>query len=208
METVINKPTIIINNGHGGIINGVYQTAGKRSPKWNDDSQLYEGVFNRIIVTGIAERLAKLSIDHVVLVPGQKDISLRTRVYEANLLYKLNQNCLYLSIHSNAGGGSGSEIFTSPGQTKSDKIASVFGQHYMWHFPEMKLRTDPSDGDIDKEARFYELIHTKMPAVLTENFFMDNEYECRNILMTDHGREKIINWHVAAIQECIDKNLI
>lgn len=205
----MKKPLIILNNGHGGIIDGKYQTAGKRSPKWDDDSQLFEGVFNRIIVNGISDRLAKLGIRHIILVPVQKDVSLKTRVYVANQQYEKNNNCLYVSIHSNAGGGSGSEIFTSPGQTKSDKIASVFGQHYMWHFPEMKLRTDyASDGDLDKEARFYELIHTKMPAVLTENFFMDNEYECRNILMSEHGREKIINWHVAAIQSCIDQNLI
>ena len=40
----------ILDNGHGGIINGVYQTAGKRSPIWADGTQLFEGEFNRAIM--------------------------------------------------------------------------------------------------------------------------------------------------------------
>lgn len=82
--------------------------------------------------------------------------------------------CFYLSVHSNAGGGKGSEIFTSPGDTKSDKIATVFGEEYKNEFPNQKLRTDFSDGDLDKEKRFYVLTKTKVPAILTESFFMDN----------------------------------
>ena len=42
--------TIILDAGHGGLINGVYQTKGKRSPIWPDGRQLFEGVFNRQIV--------------------------------------------------------------------------------------------------------------------------------------------------------------
>lgn len=37
------------------------------------------------------------------------------------------------------------------------------------------MRTDLSDGDKDKESGFYILKHTIMPAVLTENLFMDNK---------------------------------
>ena len=61
------------------------------------------------------------------------------------------------------------------------------------------MRTDFSDGDLDKERRFYVLTKTKMPAVLTENFFMDNFEEFKNILMTPKGRQKIIAFHVNAI---------
>ena len=38
---------VLLDNGHGGIINGEYQTPGKRSPVWADGSQLFEGEFNR-----------------------------------------------------------------------------------------------------------------------------------------------------------------
>ena len=40
----------ILDNGHGGMIDGVYQTPGKRSPVWPDGTQLFEGEFNRAIV--------------------------------------------------------------------------------------------------------------------------------------------------------------
>ncbi len=189
--------TVLLDNGHGGLINGQYQTAGKRSPVWNDGSQLFEGEFNRAIVNGIIERLTPLGIPYVNLASEYRDVRLETRVKRANA-YPRNSS-FYLSIHANSGGGHGSEIFTSPGDTKSDKIATVFGNEYKIVFPDRKLRTDFSDGDLDKERRFYVLTKTKMPAILTENFFMDNEGECRNILMTREGRDKIVRYHINAV---------
>ena len=38
-----------------------------------------------------------------------------------------------------------------------------------------------------------------MPAILTENFFMDNEDEFRTILNIREGRKRIIDYHVQAI---------
>ena len=54
-------------------------------------------------------------------------------------------------------------------------------------------------GDLDKERRFDVLTKTKMPAILTENFFMDNFEEFRDILNTREGRQRIIDFHVKAI---------
>jgi N-acetylmuramoyl-L-alanine amidase len=49
-----------------------------------------------------------------------------------------------------------------------------------------------------------------MPAILTENFFMDNEEECREILLTKNGRDLIAQYHVNAIkrvkQEIFEEN--
>ncbi len=188
---------VLLDNGHGGIINGVYQTPGKRSPIWNDGSQLFEGEFNRAIVNGIVQELTLLKIPYVNIAPEYRDLRLSTRVNRAHQ-YPTAQS-FYLSVHSNAGGGHGSEIFTSPGNTKSDLIAIIFGEEYKKEFPNRKLRTDFGDGDADKEAEFYVLIKTKMPAILTESFFMDNEAECKDLLMTREGRAKIISYHVNAI---------
>jgi len=188
---------VLLDNGHGGIINGEYQTPGKRSPIWGDGSQLFEGEFNRSIVNRIIERLTELKIPYVNIAPEYTDVSLQARVDRASAYN--NTQCFYLSIHSNAGGGNGSEVFTSPGQTKSDQIATIFGEEFQAEFPTRRLRTDFTDGDLDKEANFYVLTKTKMPAVLVENFFMDNEDECRNILMTKEGRDKIANFLVRAI---------
>lgn len=188
---------VLLDNGHGSLINGKYQTFGKRSPIWNDGSQLFEGEFNRAIVNGIVQELTRLKIPYVNITPEYRDTRLETRIKRANK-YPAN-NSFYLSIHSNAGGGHGSEIFTSPGDTKSDTIATIFGNEFKNTFPNKRLRTDFSDGDLDKERRFYVLTKTKMPAILTENFFMDNEEECKNFLMTREGRYKIIQYHINAI---------
>lgn len=187
---------VLIDNGHGGLINGTYATPGKRKD-WGDRGIIYEGEFNRAIVAGIIEQLTKLEIPYVNIAPEYRDVRLETRVKRANE-YPVGSS-FYLSIHSNAGGGHGSEIFTSPGKTKSDKIATVFGEEYQKEFPNRKLRTDFSDGDLDKERRFFVLTNTRMPAILTENFFMDNFEEFRDILNTRKGRQKIADYHVKAI---------
>lgn len=188
---------VLLDNGHGGLINNEYQTAGRSSPVWDDGTQLFEGEFNRAIVNGIVEALTLHKIAYVVLVPEYEDTSLETRITRANE-YK-TESCFYLSIHSNAGGGRGFEVFTSPGRTRSDSIATIFGEEFQNSFPNRPLRTDYSDGDLDKESRFYVLVNSVMPAILTENFFMDNEDECRNILLTREGRQQIIDFHVSAI---------
>jgi len=189
---------VLLDNGHGGLINGIYQTPGKRSPIWNDGSQLFEGEFNRAIVNGIIEDLTRLRIPYVNIASEYRDVTLETRVNRANKYG--SQNCFYLSVHSNAGGGHGSEVYTSSGNTKSDKIATIFGEEFKREFPNRRLRTDFSDGDLDKEKNFYVLKNTKMPAILTENFFMDNEEECKSLLMTREGRAKIIKYHVETIK--------
>ena len=67
--------TILLDNGHGGIINGKYQTAGKRSPVWSNKEQLFEGEFNRAIVNGIIEKLTALNIPYVNIAPEYRDVS-------------------------------------------------------------------------------------------------------------------------------------
>lgn len=189
---------VLLDNGHGSLINGAYQTKGKRKD-WGNGNVIYEGEFNRAIVNGIIQELVRLNIPFVNIAPEYRDVRLETRVNRANK-YSFRDS-FYLSIHSNAGGGNGSEIFTSPGNTKSDKIATIFGLEYQKEFPNRKLRTDFSDGDLDKERRFYVLTNTRMPAILTENFFMDNREEFDTILMTREGRDRIINYHIKAIIE-------
>ena len=188
---------VLLDNGHGGLINGEYQTSGKRSPIWQDGSQLFEGEFNRSIVARIIESLTALQMPYINIVPETRDVTLSTRIKRANDV--TNKSCFYLSIHSNAGGGKGFEVFTSPGETTSDKIASIFGEEFNKTFPNRKLRADYSDGDLDKESSFAVIKKTRMPAVLTENFFMDNEEECKKLLMTRQGRDLIADFHVNAI---------
>ncbi|KJG56860.1 cell wall hydrolase [Photobacterium kishitanii] len=195
------KPLILLDPGHGGIINNIYQTPGKRSPIWSNGSQLFEGEFNRAITQGISQILTLHGIENKIIVPEREDISLQTRVNRANhLAFQYpNHRCVLISVHANAGGGSGFEIYTSRGQTHSDIIADHLTRAFRHEFPNKPLRSDYSDGDSDKECDFYILRKTKMAAVLTENFFMDNEIECCLILMQPQGRQKIIDYHVQGI---------
>lgn len=190
---------IILDNGHGT------DTPGKRSPKWSDGSQLFECGFNRDIVRRIAEKLERAGIQYKILVPEDWDVSLPERCRRANAISKeVSGDCMLLSIHANAGGGTGWEAWTSPGKTKADAYASIF---YAEAEKELgsdgwRIRKDESDGDPDKEAAFYLLKHTVCPAVLTENMFMDTEKDCRFIL-SESGRDRISKLHVEAIKKIV-----
>lgn len=185
------KYTWLLDNGHGGIINGIYQTQGKRSPVWPDKRQLFEGEFNRAIVKRLSLMLDYAGIPHQNIVPELADISLEARCTRANNLYKTDKNCIYLSIHANAGGGTGFEVFTSIGQTKSDIIAEHILKAYAKEFPNMRMRSDTVDGDLDKESKFKVLVDTKMPSVLVECFFMDTLQPDCELLMSEEGRDRI-----------------
>jgi N-acetylmuramoyl-L-alanine amidase len=193
---VSSKYTWLLDNGHGGIVAGEPRTDGRRSPIWEDGSQLFEGEFNRAIVARIVESLTAHKIDYLLIAPELEDISLALRVQRANHFHR---PCVFVSVHSNLGGGRGYEVFTSVGQTKSDEYAEIFLNEFSKVYPLVRIRRDILDGDSDKEANFTVLSKTRMPALLTENFFMDNENECRDMLMTKSGRDGIARAHVNAI---------
>lgn len=189
----------ILDNGHSGLVNGVYQTPGKRSPVWPNGTQLFEGVFNREIVKKIAEKLKIFGIEYKILVPEEEDISLYDRVNRVNFIYRRRKDAVLVSVHGNAGGGTGWEVWTSKGETKSDGLASVFYRKACEEFPDMKMRSDNTDGDPDKEAQFYILRKTYCPALLTENFFMDTYNPDCLLMMSNLGKQQIANIHIQAI---------
>jgi N-acetylmuramoyl-L-alanine amidase len=196
----MSKYVWLLDAGHGGIIDGVYQTNGKRSPIWPDGRQLFEGEFNRDIVNRISGMLNNASIHNFILVKDNTDVSLADRVIRANNINMGNNGfTVYLSIHANAGGGSGYEVFTTKGQTKADAFATVFYKELGKEFPTMKGRPDVSDGDPDKEESFYVLKYSNMPAILTENFFMDTLNPDCELIMSEEGRQRIAKAHYNAI---------
>jgi len=145
----------IFDNGHGGVIDGVYQTSGKRSPVWPDGEVLYEGEFNRAIVSRLMKMCKANNIDCVDLVDTQEDIPLKERPKMANKIARSSDRpCIYVSIHANGftdESANGWEVFTSPGETKSDPIATVLYEKAKAEFPERKMRPSMGDGDPDKE---------------------------------------------------------
>lgn len=177
---------VLIDAGHGGVVNGKYVTPGKRSPKWSDLPQLFEGVQNREIAALLKSKLTAAGIKFTDVVDSNNDISLKARVAKANSIYAKDKSAIYISIHADAAGNgnedypaTGISVFTSPGQTKSDILAQeVFKSLDAKLGNSTKKRTDSTDGDSDKEAHFYVLTATTCPSVLCELGFMTNRKEC------------------------------
>ena len=61
----MSRYTWLLDPGHGGMIDGVYQTKGKRSPSFDDGVVLYEGEFNRAVTKQILEYCDKSNIDAI-----------------------------------------------------------------------------------------------------------------------------------------------
>jgi len=172
---------IIIDPGHGGIDEtGNYTTAPYKMFTFDDGLTIYEGEVNRKIAKNLSNNFLaspdpKEKILFTVKPHNSEDISLKERVDFAN---KFNpKNTLFIPIHNNAGGGSGFEIYTSKGETKSDKLATEIYNAVKPTYKEygLPMRKDTfTDGDVDKESQFYVLRKTICPAVLIEGAFFDN----------------------------------
>ena len=150
----------LLDNGHGGIVNGKYTTAPSKMFQHENGLLIEEGVINRIIINKLAAKLSKARINYSFITPENEDISLSTRVNRANSINAFTKNSVFVSAHCNAGGGTGFEAYTSTGETKSDGIATIFIEEVEKAFPEWRIRKDNSDGDPDKESQFYVLKNT------------------------------------------------
>ena len=96
----------------------------------------------------------------------------------------------------------GWSCYTSPGQTAGDRLADCLYRAAEKHLQGHKIRTDYSDGDADKEARFALLTRTRCAAALTENGFQDSK-ESLAFLESPAGKKAVIVLHVEGIVEYI-----
>ena len=167
--------TFLIDKGHGGLIHNVYQTAPNKMYRHENDIA-YEGVINRIVGDLVIKEMQARQLRVIDIVPTELDVDLDARVDIINTYCREfgKNNCLLISLHMNMGKGTGFEIWTSPGATKSDKYASRFAEDYRDAFPDEHIRKDETDGDIDKESAFYILVNSRCPAILPEWLFYDN----------------------------------
>lgn len=212
---------VLIDNGHGS------DTLGKCSP----DQKLKEYLKSREIARRLETALNLRFVNAQLLVEEDKDISLAERCRRANAVCDKygKENVLLVSIHCNAAGADGQWksaggwcVYTSPGKTKADDLATEIWdaadeclKDYKERFPILQaqgaydskqkpMRADWSDGDPDYEARFYILVHTKCPAVLTESLFQDNKADC-DFLLSEEGTKAIVELHTNGIINYIKK---
>ena len=198
--------TIILGTAH------LKSTPGKCSP----DKRLREYAYSRQIVSAVKAILQNMGYqvfvdidDDDMKVTQSQELSLRCRV--VNDLCKAYGDCIYVSIHVNAASSDGKwhnatgwEVYTTPGKTKADDLATCLFEAARYNLKDKKMRTDYTDGDPDKEAHLYVLKHTTCPAVLTENFFQDTKSDV-DYLLSEKGFHEIVRLHVEGIINYIKK---
>ena len=174
------KALVLLDYGHGGVdYTGTYYCIAGGKLFKHPDGMIYEGVLNRTLGAAVEKQLDKLGIDYIVISDSLIDLPLKIRVRKANGHYLKNRKSFLVSLHCNASirhNAQGYEVYTSPGQTASDKLAEY---HYNFVTAlldnRVKMRSEMfTDGDRDKEAKFYILTRTYCPAILIEHLFFDH----------------------------------
>lgn len=211
MASIVSKASkvcVCLDNGHAE------PTLGKRSP----DGRIREWKWTRDCVRLIADKLCCLGIETYIVTPEtSQDIALSTRAARVNAKMTENQKAgkktLFISVHVNAAGngtqwmtGTGWEAYTTPGKTNSDKLADCLydaAEEILVPLG-VRMRTDMSDGDRDKEANFTVIQKANCPAVLTENMFMDNKQDVE-FLLSYVGMNAIADVHVDGILRYVEK---
>lgn len=206
-----SKIVVLLDNGHGK------NTPGKRSPKLENGKQLFEWAYVREIVDGIAKRLQEEGIGYYIVHPESneidsqsKDLIIRTtraNIYN-NKAKKDGKTTIFISVHVNASGissgwnkASGWTVYiANQCSDNSLKLAQLL-------YSEAEKRGLKGNRSVPKERAwrndFWVLRKTNMPAVLTENLFMDNKEEVE-YLLSEEGKKSIIDLHVEGIKQYID----
>lgn len=196
----------IIDFAHGSDV------AGKQSP----DGRHKEYLWSRKVGKMLAERLKREGFEVAFTNTKDTEIGLSRRKEIANNLDAPRGGTKFLlSLHNNAAGmgnewcaARGFEICTTKGQTRSDLFATVIFEQLQEDFPTTdgyKHRTDPSDGDPDKEANFTVLMGNNYWGVLLEWLFQDNPDDVALLEDDSVNRELVESLTKALI--FIDENL-
>lgn len=191
-----SKFCVFLDAGHGGIDPaGNYTTAPAKmfehakGTEFHDGPLFYEGVWNRTLTKRVEEKLNQLGIQYLTVSHDFLDLSLSYRVDMANWYHKNFKKGIFISNHSNASASHnarGFEVYTTPGVTNSDKLAEMLWNNVKDMLGDrIRYRTDTSDGDHDKEARFFVITKTAMPAILIEHLFFDNVDDVKLLMDPD-----------------------
>ena len=199
------KLIIILDPAHGKNIKG----------KCSPDKSHYEWEWSRKICKMLANKLPDLGFKVYYTNTSEDEIGLSRRVKNAECI-SCPSDCkkLLVSLHNNAAGdGSawcgarGYEIYTSKGQTKSDKYADIIMTHLRHDFKStegIRERVDLSDMDYDKEQNFT-VLTGDYSAVLIEWLFQDNQRDLE-MLEDNNINQMFVSSLVKALME-IDTNL-
>ncbi|MCI8519734.1 MAG: N-acetylmuramoyl-L-alanine amidase [Clostridia bacterium] len=165
-----------VDAGHG------LHTAGKRCAKQFDANETREWVLNSRVATKVCEILNRSGVETLRLddTTGNTDVSLSTRCTNAN-----NANVdLVVSIHHNAGGGTGIETYVYNETLKNGetgRIATLVNNKAVEKTGMRNRGVKTKDLAIIRD--------TKMKACLIECGFMDNEFDTPLILTEEYANK-------------------
>ena len=171
---------VALDNGHST------KTPGKETPPIPELNNriIKENEFNRAVVNYLSAELIRCGIGTLLVAPTDVDTSLSDRVNLANR----NKANIYISIHYNAFDGtfegkdpSGLSVHIYPKSANGRKLAECVHKYLV-------QGTEQINRGI-KESDFYVLRKTKMPAILSENGFMDNKREALLMIDVDFQKE-------------------
>lgn len=188
-----SKYCYAISAGHGGIDpeTGKYVTYPSKFAKHpglslHDGEYFYEGVWNRIIAEKLIKRMEEVGLTYKRFYHEWQDQELRYKSAQINEHNRNKQKCILFELHSNAsseGKAQGFCVFTSKGETKSDKIALRL-------INEIKEAFSDVDGFIVRkrahiEKNFWMVKETHCPAILPEFLFFDNREDVQLLMRED-----------------------
>lgn len=171
---------IYLDPGHGG----------------TDAGAVGNGLREKDLTLDIARRTKAILDDH-----GYQTRMSRSSDVTRSLEYRVNDANswgadVFLSIHINAGGGTGFESYREPNATDHTRTfhSNVHRRTIAW----MRETASITDRGT-KTAAFYVLVNTRMSAVLTENLFIDNAANA-NLLRSPNFRQDVAIGHFYGIE--------
>ena len=153
---------VCLDAGHGGLDSGALGPNGLKESAMTLDVVLR------------AKEILEQRMDVVLTRHDDTFRSLEERVGICNNLWCDS----FVSVHFNSADSQdaeGREIYTTPGQNNSDKLADCIEAQSFRIIPYQRTRLGTEDGDPDKEANFYVIRKTDCPAVLVEGEFIHTE---------------------------------
>ena len=150
--------------------------------------KIADKVQKRLTNKGITVKMSRNSLTDNVISGGSVSDSLRARYLAANE-WKAD---IFVSIHCNAGGGTGCEVYCYKTGTQAEMLAKSILNGMVWN-------TDLISRGV-KTANYAVLKNTNMPAALVETAFIDNENNAA-FLGSEDGQKRIAKGIAEGIME-------
>jgi len=176
---------IFIDPGHGG----------------SDPGAVGNGLFEKNVTLSIASRIQQILLNEYEGVStrmsrtSDQSISLQARTDAANAWGA----DFFLSIHVNAGGGTGFESYVYPNVGTPTTT-------YQRHIHDAVMSQVDFYDRGKKQANFHVLRETRMPALLTENGFIDNANDASK-LKSSSFLDRLARGHVLGLERafCLER---